>query len=111
MNQDPIGLPGGSNLYRFVPNAQGWTDPSGFIAMALFFLPEIGAVLTAAGQVALTAIGIGAVLSLGGDTNYAGSVMIDGLPNREAALAWEKAQVRAYRVANNGARPPKQYRP
>ena len=165
MNQDPIGLPGGSNLYRFTPNAQGWTDPSGFIAMALFFLLEIGAVLTAAGQAALTAIGNGAVLSLGGDTsvrlkhsqgrrqrqvlvmetvkvqkkphhgykiydkrteqimeygisgatrtkadyfkmennsprirsklrikygsdpNYAGSVMIDGLPNREAALA------------------------
>ena len=37
--------------------------------------------------------------------------MIDGLPNREAALAWEKAQVMAYRAANNGARPPKQYRP
>ena len=47
----------------------------------------------------------------GGDPNYAGSVMIDGLPNREAALAWEKPQVRAYRVANNGARPPKQYKP
>lgn len=111
MNQDPIGLLGGSNLYRFAPNAQGWTDPSGFIAMALFFLLEIGAVLTAAGQAALTAIGNGAVLSLGGDPNYVGSVMIDGLPNREAALAWEKAQVRAYRAANNGARPPKQYRP
>lgn len=111
MNQDPIGLLGSSNLYRFAPNAQGWTDSSGFIAMALFFLLEIGAVLTAAGQVALTAIGIGAVLSLGGDPNYAGSVMIDGLPNREAALPWEKAQVKAYRAANNGARPPKQYRP
>ena len=188
VNQDPIGLLGGSNLYRFAPNAQGWTDFSGFIAMALFFLPEIGVVLTAAGQAALTAIGIGAVLSLSGDTskeksqakaqvkagachgncksskkpqhgykiydkrtgqimeygisgqtrtkadyfktennsprirsklrvkygsnpNYAGLVMIDGLPNREAALAWEKAQVRAYRAANNGARPPKQYRP
>ena len=47
----------------------------------------------------------------GGDPNYAGSEMIDGLPNREAALAWEKAQVRAYRAANNGARHPKQYRP
>ncbi|WP_314837335.1 RHS repeat-associated core domain-containing protein [uncultured Streptococcus sp.] len=35
VNQDPIGLLGGSNLYRFAPNAQGWTDPSGFIAMAL----------------------------------------------------------------------------
>ena len=69
MNQDPIGLLGGSNLYRFAPNAQGWTDLSGFIAMALFFLPEIGVVLTAAGQAALTAIGNGAVLSLGGDTS------------------------------------------
>lgn len=69
MNQDPIGVLGGSNLYRFAPNAQGWTDLSGFIAMALFFLPEIGVVLTAAGQAALTAIGIGAVLSLSGDTS------------------------------------------
>ena len=47
----------------------------------------------------------------GSNPNYAGLVMIDGLPNREAALAWEKAQVRAYRAANNGARPPKQYKP
>ena len=69
INQDPIGLLGGSNLYRFAPNAQGWTDPSGFIAMALVFLPEIGAALTALGQAALTAIGIGAVLSLSGDTS------------------------------------------
>ena len=69
VNQDPIGLLGGSNLYRFAPNAQGWTDFSGFVAMALFFLPEICVVLTAAGQAALTAIGIGAVLSLSGDTS------------------------------------------
>ena len=69
VNQDPIGLLGGSNLYRFAPNAQGWTEPSGFIAMALFFLPKIGVVLTVAGQAALTAIGNGAVLSLGGDTS------------------------------------------
>ena len=69
VNQDPIGLWGGSNLYRFAPNAPGWTDPSGFIAMALVFLPEIGAALTALGQAALTAIGIGAVLSLSGDTS------------------------------------------
>lgn len=64
-----MGCWGGSNLYRFAPNAQGWTNSSGFIAMALFFLPEIGVVLTAAGQAALTAIGIGAVLSLSGDTS------------------------------------------
>ena len=69
VNQDPIGLWGGSNLYRFAPNAPGWTDPSSFIAMALVFLPEIGAALTALGQAALTAIGIGAVLSLSGDTS------------------------------------------
>lgn len=37
--------------------------------MALVFLPEIGAVLTAAGQAALTAIGNVAVLSLSGDTS------------------------------------------
>ena len=37
--------------------------------MALVFLPEIGVVLTAAGQAALRAIGIGAVLSLSGDTS------------------------------------------
>ena len=37
--------------------------------MALVFLPEIGVVLTAAGQAALTAIGNGAVLSLGGDNS------------------------------------------
>ena len=37
--------------------------------MALFFLLEIGAVLTAAGQAALTAIGNVAVLSLSGDTS------------------------------------------
>ena len=69
ISQDPIGLWGGSNLYRFAPNAQGWTDPSGFIAMALVFLPEIGAALTALGQAALTAIGIAAILSLSGDTS------------------------------------------
>ena len=37
--------------------------------MALFFLPKIGVVLTAAEQAALTSIGNGAVLSLGGDTS------------------------------------------
>ena len=48
VNQDPIGLLGGINLYQFSPPMRkGWTDPSGFIAMALVFLPEIGAALTA----------------------------------------------------------------
>ena len=29
INQDPIGLEGGENLYAFAPNAQGWVDPLG----------------------------------------------------------------------------------
>lgn len=29
VNQDPIGLAGGENLYGFAPNVQGWGDPLG----------------------------------------------------------------------------------
>ena len=29
INQDPIGLGGGDNLYGSTPNAQGWIDPYG----------------------------------------------------------------------------------
>ena len=29
MNQDPIGLVVGDNLYRFAPNGQDWLDPLG----------------------------------------------------------------------------------
>ena len=29
VNQDPIGLLGGDNLYQFAPNAQEWLDPFG----------------------------------------------------------------------------------
>ena len=29
VNQDPIGLEGGFNFYRFAPNAQEWVDPLG----------------------------------------------------------------------------------
>ena len=29
VNQDPIGLEGGENLYAFAPNAQDWVDPLG----------------------------------------------------------------------------------
>ena len=28
VNQDPIGLLGGENLYLFAPNVQGWVDPN-----------------------------------------------------------------------------------
>ena len=30
MNQDPIGLLGGSNLYLFAPNIHNWIDPLGW---------------------------------------------------------------------------------
>ncbi|MGT2804046.1 RHS repeat-associated core domain-containing protein [Streptococcus infantis] len=29
VNQDPIGLEGGFNVYQFAPNAQDWVDPLG----------------------------------------------------------------------------------
>ena len=45
----------------------------------------------------------------GSNPNYAGLVMIDGLPNREAALAWEKAQVRLHKL-KYGSQPPRQKR-
>lgn len=32
VNQDPIGLEGGENLYAFAPNTQTWIDPGGNIA-------------------------------------------------------------------------------
>ena len=34
ISQDPIGLAGGLNAYRFAPNAQGWVDPLGLEAAA-----------------------------------------------------------------------------
>ena len=46
VNQDPIGLEGGFNVYQFAPNAQDWIDPSGNIA----FVP----ILIAMGVGALT---------------------------------------------------------
>ena len=55
VNQDPIGLLGGSNLYRFAPNIQSWTDvlglegkltifsdPSDFVGHAFIGLEENG---------------------------------------------------------------------
>ena len=35
VNQDPIGLLGGENLYAFAPNAQGWVDPLGLMAQLI----------------------------------------------------------------------------
>ncbi|MGN6837712.1 RHS repeat-associated core domain-containing protein, partial [Neisseria sp. P0022.S010] len=33
VNQDPIGLLGGDNLYQFAPNAQAWVDPLGLASL------------------------------------------------------------------------------
>ncbi|POA89979.1 RHS repeat-associated core domain-containing protein [Pseudomonas protegens] len=35
--QDPIGLAGGENLYRYAPNALGWVDPLGLTACSVKF--------------------------------------------------------------------------
>ena len=32
VNQDPIGLLGGENLYQFAPSVQAWVDPAGLAA-------------------------------------------------------------------------------
>ncbi|QEY26239.1 RHS repeat-associated core domain-containing protein [Neisseria zalophi] len=61
VNQDPIGLDGGSNLYSFALNATSWVDPSG---LAAFALPMIAPELIALGKAALALIGIGATASL-----------------------------------------------
>ena len=45
VNQDPIGLFGGENLYSFAPNANVWVDPLGL----LFFNPNHGDLFPATG--------------------------------------------------------------
>jgi RHS repeat-associated protein len=35
VTQDPIGLAGGDNLYRYAPSAIGWIDPLGLCSKAL----------------------------------------------------------------------------
>ena len=45
VNQDPIGLLGGENLYSFAPNANVWVDPLGL----LFFNPNHGDLFPATG--------------------------------------------------------------
>ena len=50
VNQDPIGLMGGENLYAFAPNTQGWVDPLGLWA----FIPALLSGLLVAGRVAIS---------------------------------------------------------
>ena len=40
VNQDPIGLWGGENLYRFAPNTQIWADPLGLTLDPYAFFDE-----------------------------------------------------------------------
>ena len=48
MNQDPIELLGGENLYQFALNAQNWIDPSGNIAFVPILIAMGVGVLTGA---------------------------------------------------------------
>ena len=50
VNQDPIGLLGGENLYAFAPNVKGWVDPLGLWA----FIPALLSGLLVAGRVAIS---------------------------------------------------------
>ena len=42
MNQDPIGLNGGENLYRFAPNTQSWVDFLGLFILEQLLTVGIG---------------------------------------------------------------------
>ena len=49
INQDPIGLEGGFNVYQFAPNAQDWIDQSGNIAFVpILIVMGVGALTGAA---------------------------------------------------------------
>ena len=41
VNQDPIGLLGGENLYRFAPNVQEWVDPLGLWGFLVRVIPIV----------------------------------------------------------------------
>ena len=47
VNQDPIGLEGGDNLYQFAPNIEGWVDPLGLHPAVIV---AAGAVIVAASR-------------------------------------------------------------
>ncbi|MCX2962452.1 RHS repeat domain-containing protein, partial [Rodentibacter caecimuris] len=54
ISQDPIGLAGGNNLYRFEGTVQNQIDPLGLFVQAIVFAPE----LIALGKAALVTLGI-----------------------------------------------------
>ena len=57
VNQDPIKLKGGNNLYQFAFNTQIWIDPKGLVAFAI---PLIAPELVALGKATLLLLGLGA---------------------------------------------------
>jgi len=57
VNQDPIKLKGGNNLYQFAFNTQIWIDPKGLVAFAI---PLIAPELVALGEATLLLLGLGA---------------------------------------------------
>ena len=183
INQDPISLEGGNNLYFFAPNTSGWTDTSGLDSKSGFGKAMLDAVLQGLEQANMQRAGLGRFkvpkpkstpsparttnvchgncknsqkeqhgykiydkrtnevmeygisgqtrtsadylktennsprirsklrTKYGGNPNYAGSVMVDGLPNRQSALNWELNQVRNYKSTHAGTTPPNQLRP
>ena len=54
VNQDPIRLMGGENLYRFAPNTGSWIDPSGNLPILIGI--ALGAFLGAATDIGIQAI-------------------------------------------------------
>ena len=46
VNQDPIGLLGGENLYSFAPNAQEWVDPLGLWGFLVRVIPIVVGVVS-----------------------------------------------------------------
>ena len=62
VNQDPIGLMGGENLYQFALNLQRWNDPK---SLAVFAIPLIAPELTALSKAALVSLGIGIIYEKG----------------------------------------------
>ena len=62
MNQDPIGLMGGENLYQFALNLQRSNDPKG---LAVFAIPLIAPELIALSKATLVTLGIGIIYEKG----------------------------------------------
>ncbi len=59
INQDPIGLLGGDNLYFFAPNVSGWTDTAGLSGKPGFGKVLLDAVLQGLEQANMQRAGLG----------------------------------------------------